>query len=96
MCSLFTFLAPNPSDAYGQLGMGNFSGRVLNLPQQPIGYSASTGLMPSIGNAHNIVYQGSFVNYPSRCPSYPGWYGPYGHVGFPCPTCHTEIQMQPR
>ncbi len=26
--------------------------------------------------------------YPAACPSYNGWYSPYGNVGMPCPTCH--------
>lgn len=46
----------------------------------PVSYTQSEEFLQVF--AHN--------SYNAPCPSYPGWYSPYGHIGYPCFTCHTE------
>lgn len=31
------------------------------------------------------------ASYPTKCPSYQGWYGPFGHIGYPCHSCHDYV-----
>lgn len=75
-----------------------------NIYSQNLPYGISTtlpihGLMPVYNEyqpdpryrenqAKTQLLYNSIQQYPATCPSYPGWYGPFGHVGYPCPSCH--------
>lgn len=81
------FIIAGTNQVTNSQGLGQILGSGINTSQQFFGqgYHQTAG---GFAGGNGLVRMFEESSYPSKCPSYDGWYGPYGKIGYPCHSCH--------